>query len=184
MLVEKKGHVYLLEAVRLLADRKYTFTCWLIGDGPLREKIENYVHRLGIDTRIEMKGLMRLEEMRNMYQAHLVDVVVLPSIVTQDNQKEGIPVSLIDALSYGVPVISTMTGGIPELVTPDVGLLVEPRNPVELAHGMEHLMNHPDLIRQMSVAARQRIAEHFDVVDVVRHMSELMPGQASIDRLR
>ena len=184
MMVEKKGHVYLLEAVRLLADRKYTFTCWLIGDGPLREKIENTVHQLGIDTRIEMKGLMRLEEMRNMYQANLVDVVVLPSIVTQDNQKEGIPASLIDALSYGVPVISTTTGGIPELVTPDVGLLVEPRNPVELAHGMEHLMNHPAIIRQMSVAARQRIEEHFDVVAVVRHMSELMQSQASEDRLR
>jgi glycosyltransferase involved in cell wall biosynthesis len=184
MMVEKKGHVYLLDAIRLLADKGYVFTCWLIGDGPLREKVEERIRHLKIDAFVEMKGQLRLEEMRSIYQAHLVDVVVLPSIVTADNQKEGIPASLIDALSYGVPVVSTMTGGIPELVTPDVGLLVEPRNPVELAHGMEHLMNHPDTIRQMSVAARQRIEEHFDVVAVVRHMSELMQSQASEDRLR
>jgi glycosyltransferase involved in cell wall biosynthesis len=184
LMVEKKGHVYLLEAVRLLADKGYVFACWLIGDGPLQEMIEERIRQLELTTIVEMKGLLPLEEMKNIYRANHVDAVVLPSIVTADNQKEGIPVSLIDALSYGVPVISTLTGGIPELVTPEVGILVAPRDSTELARSMEYLMTHHEVRRQMSVAARRRTETDFDVVGVVSSICHQMQSSISHETSR
>lgn len=174
MFVEKKGHIYLLEAIRLLANQNYSFLCWLIGDGPLRQAIEDHIVRLDVSQFVEMKGLMRLEEMYTMYREGLVDVVVLPSIVTSENEKEGIPVSLIDAMSFGVPVISTLTGGITELVLPGSGFLVEPCDSTALAQAMEHVMHHRESIENMAKVAREIIDQDFNVVKVVKVLVEFM----------
>jgi colanic acid/amylovoran biosynthesis glycosyltransferase len=167
MFVEKKGHRYLVEALRYIVDNGRRFECWLVGDGPLREEVAERTHELGLDAYVVFKGLMRLTEMYAMYQEGQVDVVVLPCIVTDDQEKEGIPVSLVDALANGLPVISTTTGSIPELLREGAGILVAPKDPAALAEAIERLMVSPDLRRQLSAAGRQRVLAEYAVDRVV-----------------
>ncbi len=72
------------------------------------------------------------ERLLELYRNREIDCVVLPSIVTEKGEYEGIPVSLIEAMSYKIPVVSTNTGGIPELLEGGAGIIVEQKNPYEL----------------------------------------------------
>ena len=84
-------------------------------------------------------------------------MMVLPSL------HEGIPVSLMEAMAYGVPVISTAVGGTPELLHNGAGILAPPQDPVALADAMERLVRSPELRRQLGQAGRRRVEEEFSL---------------------
>ncbi len=180
MFVEKKGHRYLVEALRYIVANGRHFECWLIGDGPLRKEVAQRTHESGLDAYVVFKGLMRLTEMYAMYQEGQIDVVVLPCIVTDDQETEGIPVSLVDALANGVPVISTTTGSIPELLGEGAGILVAPKDPAALAEAIERMMVSPDLRRQLSAAGRQRVLAEYAVDRVVTQIMRQMTAPAHV----
>jgi glycosyltransferase involved in cell wall biosynthesis len=171
---EKKGHIYLLEAVRLLADKGYPISCWLVGDGKLRETINRHISRLHLENSVELKGFLPLEEIHAMYCEGLVDVVVLPSIELKDGNKEGIPVSLVQAMAYCVPVISTLSGGIAELLSKDAGIMVPPKDSGALADALEMLIKDPDLRSRLAESGRKRVTEEFSVENVVRELMVLI----------
>jgi len=102
-----------------------------------------------------------------IYEKGEVDVVVLPSTDLGDGVHEGIPVSLMEAMSYGIPVISTTTGGIPELLGSEAGLLVPERDPLALAEAIEHLARDPSLCRRLGESGRRKVREEFSVEKVV-----------------
>jgi glycosyltransferase involved in cell wall biosynthesis len=171
---EKKGHIYLLEAVRLLADKGYPISCWLVGDGDLRETINRHISRLRLENSVELKGFLPLEEINAMYYEGLVDVVVLPSIELKDGNKEGIPVSLVQAMAYRVPVISTLSGGIPELLKKDAGIMVPPRDSRALAEALEMLIKDPELRSRFAESGRKRVIEEFSVENVSHKLMALI----------
>ena len=78
-------------------------------------------------------GQVSHTQILEMYVANQVRAVVVPSIDLGNNLHEGIPVSLMEAMAHGVPVVSTTTGGIPELLADGAGILVPPENPQALA---------------------------------------------------
>jgi colanic acid/amylovoran biosynthesis glycosyltransferase len=170
---EKKGHVYLLEAVRLLVDRGYPISCWLVGDGDLRKRINQHISRLQLENNVELMGFLPLEKINAMYHEGLIDVVVLPSIESKAGDKEGIPVSLVQAMACCIPVISTVSGGIPELLGKDAGIMVPPRDPAALADSLERLIKDPALRSQLAESGRKRVIEEFRVENVVGELSSL-----------
>ncbi len=148
--LEVKGHRYLLDAIATLARHGQTVpvhvTCF--GAGPLEAALRQQADRLGIGARVRFAGqwphAALLEELRSgRYHA-----VCLPSIVADDGEYEGIPVSLMEAMAAGLPVISTHTGSIPELVPESVGLLVPDRDPDALATAIARLASDPAAYRQ------------------------------------
>ncbi len=132
-LVEKKGHRYLIEAIGILKQKGYNIKCYFLGDGPLREDLEKIVNDMNLGDIIIFYGAKPHERLLELYRNREIDCVVLPSIVTEKGEYEGIPVSLIEAMSYKIPVVSTNTGGIPELLEGGAGIIVEQKNPYELS---------------------------------------------------
>jgi len=173
-LVEKKGHKYLIEAIKILRQKGYNIECYLFGDGPLREDLEKTVNEMNLGGIVIFKGAIPHNQLLELYANYEVDCVVLPSIVTEDGEKEGIPVSLIEAMAYKIPVISTNTGGIPELLNNDAGIIVEQKNPYELAEAIETLIKDEGSRIKLGESGYRKVIEEFSLPNIVTKLLELM----------
>jgi colanic acid/amylovoran biosynthesis glycosyltransferase len=170
-LVEKKGHAFLIRTARMLIDRGVPLAVDFVGDGPLRDALRRQVALAGLDSVICFAGVLPHDELlRRLCDGHW-DVMALPSIVTATGEKEGIPVSLIEAMACGVPVISTDTGGIPELLGGGVGVLVPEQDLTAMAQGLEGLYTDVGRRQALAKAGAQRVAEQFAVAAVMRRFT-------------
>jgi glycosyltransferase involved in cell wall biosynthesis len=165
--VEKKGHIYLLEAFAKLIPSGVSFVCDFIGDGPLRAEITAAVSRLNLESHVSICGMLDHVELNARYVRGEYDLVILPSVVASDMEREGIPVSLIEAMAAGLPVISTRTGGIPELLAPDCGILVDQRNADQLAAAISELAADREKLIDMAKRGRERAIQQYDVRRIV-----------------
>jgi glycosyltransferase involved in cell wall biosynthesis len=162
-LVEKKGHVHLLEALRLLEERGVDVRAALAGGGPLAEVLAAHAAEAGIQDRLEFLGTVSHEDLLAGLSSGRWDAAVLPSVVTASGELEGIPVSLVEAMAAGLPVVGTETGGIPELLRDGAGILVPPGNPEALADALQELAGDVSLRARLGAAGRRRIEEEFAV---------------------
>ncbi len=173
-----KGHRYLIEACRILAAGGWDFDCHLIGDGPRRQDIAAQVATADLGARLHLHGARtRAEVVQWMAKA---DVVVLPSTPMPSGRREGIPVVLMEAMASELPVVSTATSGIPELVEDGVsGLLVAPEDPIALAAALERLMASPDLRQAFGRAGRARVARDFDLYRNAAELAALFTSRGT-----
>jgi len=134
-LEEVKGIEYLLKAFQLLTLKiQNQFELRIAGSGTLAKHLDNYAVSLGIKNQVHFTGYLTREGVRtNLQEAH---VFVLPSII------EAFGVALIEAMSVGLPVIATRSGGPESLVTKDTGILVPVRDSKSLAKAMEKMYLH------------------------------------------
>jgi colanic acid/amylovoran biosynthesis glycosyltransferase len=161
-LIEVKGIAYFIEACRLLRERGFDLHCRVIGDGPLRGRLEAQIEEGGLGGRVTLFGARTDSEVRQVLG--WATAFVLPSIVTADGTMEGVPVSLMEAMAIGVPVIATNTGAIPELVEDEVtGLLVPQRDSQALAAAIERIHGDQALATRLAEAARHRVEAEFDL---------------------
>ncbi len=159
---EVKGHRYLLDACRLLAERGVELRCRLVGDGPLRAELETQVRDLGLDDVVELLGARPRPEVAEILAG--ADVAVCPSNFTPQGDREGIPVALMEAMATGLAVVASDISGIPELVEDGVtGLLVPPGDPQALADAVRRLHDDAGLRSRLGEAARARVEHDFDL---------------------
>lgn len=157
-----KGHAVLVDGCRLLAERGIRFRCDLIGDGPEREAIERQVARAGLEDSVHLHGARPRPEVLEWVQA--ADVACLTSVRDAHGRREGIPVSLMEAMACGVPVVASRISGIPELVDHEwSGLLFPPGDAAALADAVEELAGARDRRVLMGRAAREKVREEFDL---------------------
>ena len=176
-LEEKKGQTYLVEACRILKDRGLDFVCHLIGDGQTRPMLEAQIRRDKLENVVRLEGGQPRDAVLKMLNQ--ADVVALPSIRTKSGKMEGIPVALMEPLACEVPVVSTRTSGIPELVEDGkTGLLVPPEDSVALADALQRLANDPELGRRMGEAGREKVLREFDLGKTTAKLAQLMIGGA------
>jgi len=165
-----KGHRYLVEAVQRLPSE---VELWLTGEGELRPVLEEQVRKLGLEERVSFFGYMPHEELLRIYQQGKVNAVVLPSVDLGDGLNEGIPVALMEAMAFGIPVVSTQTGGIPELLGDEAGVLVPPKDPGALANAIRKLYEDQNFAQQIGIAGRNRVQGEFAVEQVVKCLETL-----------
>jgi len=156
-----KGHRYLLQACRLLADRGIEFRCLVVGDGPERGSLTRLAERLKLGKIVNFTGALSHDRILRMLRSGIFRLLVHPSVETPGGDHEGVPVAVMEAMASGVPVIVTETGSITELVDRESGLLVPPENPVALAQAIMKLLDDPAGARAQAEAARRRIYEKF-----------------------
>jgi colanic acid/amylovoran biosynthesis glycosyltransferase len=169
---EVKGHTYLLEALALLRERGVEASADLIGDGPLRSSLELRTAELGLDGHVRFAGAVSHEALLEGLERGDWDVALLASVVTRTGEHEGIPVSLLEAMSFGLPVIGTRTGGIPDLLEGGAGLLVPERDAAALADSIERLLGDAALRAELATAGRRRVEERFAVQAVVSELEQ------------
>jgi colanic acid/amylovoran biosynthesis glycosyltransferase len=165
-LVEKKGHVHLVDAVRRLEKRGVSAFVDLVGDGPLGPSLRKHVRDIGLEQQVVFRGGVSHDELVREMGAGTWHVAVLPSVVTPAGELEGIPVFLIEALACGVPAIGTDSGGIPELLGDGAGLVVPPGDPEALAEALASLASDPARRDRLVERGRQRVEQEFSVEEV------------------
>ena len=176
-LVEIKGHRVLITALARLRDRGRPMMLDVIGGGPLRPELEALARDLGVDDLVRFHGeVSRADVAAALRHA---DVFVLPSLW------ENLPCAALEALSAGLPVVATRVGGVPEVIGPGHGILVEPASPDALAAGLAELTDRiadydPQRQRAMAVStyaygaiARQWGEVYRSVCDVTRNRQRL-----------
>jgi glycosyltransferase involved in cell wall biosynthesis len=160
--IEVKGHAYLIEACRVLEERGVRIHCHLIGDGPGRKELARQIAESGLDEAVVMHGALPRPAVAELIAA--CDVIVQPSAPTARGAREGIPVSLMEGMASGLPVVASRLSGIPELVEDGrTGILVPPRDAGALAGALERLFEDPALRRQLGRAGRQKVLDDFDL---------------------
>lgn len=178
---EVKGHHYLIDACSLLACKDVNFVCDLIGEGPLRRKIEEQVCALGLAEKITFHGALPRARILTMLAE--TDTFVLASVPTQRGKREGIPVVLIEAMASGLPVVASDLSGIPELVESGVsGFLVPPRDSRMLSEALEHLHREPALRFLMGSHGRQKVLDEFCLPINARKLLDLIEASGSTGR--
>jgi glycosyltransferase involved in cell wall biosynthesis len=151
-------------AMKRLLDRGVDACLCLVGDGPDREATEQLAHDLGIVDRCLFLGYQ--DDVAPFYAAF--DALVLPSA------NEGTPVSAIEALAGGRPVVATSVGGVPDVVRDGVdGFLVEPGDVDGIADRLGQLAADPELARRMGEAGRARVLERYSVKRLVGDVDDL-----------
>jgi len=172
-LVEKKGTRYALEALARLADRDIPFEFKVVGDGPLRQELEDLSQSLGLKEQVSFLGPRRGDEIAALFGE--TDIFLLPSVTAQNGDQEGIPVVLMEAQAMGIPVVSTLHTGIPELVVHEgSGYLVPERDSEALAHRLEYLATHPALWPAMGKKGREIVENHFNIDTLNRQLAEML----------
>jgi len=167
-----KGHRYLIEAIALLHKRGVECQLLVAGDGELRKELETQVQNLSLAQSVLFLGQRSHDEILAMYREGRVGMVVLPSVDLGNNLHEGIPVSLLEPMSYSIPVVGTHTGGVPELLEGGAGLIVPDKNPAALADAIERFVRDPAFASEVARKGRQRVYESFNVITAVSQLLE------------
>lgn len=149
-LVEEKGVADLLQAASQLRNLSHRLRFVIAGDGPLREDFEAQASALGVAEGITFLGFV--PDMRSFYAS--LDIFVLPSL------REGLPMSVLEALAAGRPVIASRVGAIPDVVLHEwSGLLIEPGDTSALVSALKRLIEDPSLRTRLGENARLHIEE-------------------------
>jgi len=176
-LLQVKGHAVLLQALSRMKFRDL-IRLELAGDGELRQPLEKLANELGVGDKVVFRGHVPHDDLMDSYRKAEVSIVVLPSLDLGSGVHEGIPVSLMEAMAWGVPVVSTLTGGIPELLVDDsgvnVGVLVGGGDSLALAEALDQLIESPDLRAELGALGRKRVATEFNQNLVATELVRLM----------
>ena len=173
-LLPVKGHKYLIEACSILIKKNIkNFKCFFYGEGLGRKELEDLINRKSLKNYIEMPGLIPHEKLIHIYKNNKVAIVVLPSITTEEGAHEGIPVALMEAMAYSIPVISTNTGGIPELLSKDAGIIIEEKKSEKLAMVIIKLIEDKSLREKIGRQGYNRVCEEFNIQKNTRKLLEL-----------
>jgi glycosyltransferase involved in cell wall biosynthesis len=162
----KKGHHYLLEALAAL-DRD-DVTLDLVGGGDLRPELEAEAARLGLGGRVRLLGPLAKEGVAEMMRR--ADLLVLPSL------HENLPVVLAEAAASGLPAVATRVGGVEEVLDPEAGTLVPPRDSLALASAIRDWLDRP---RPDPDALAARARERFGYEALGRTWDEIYAGLVS-----
>lgn len=174
-LVEKKGVEYALRAMALARERGVRLRCTIVGDGPLRGMLEAVADQLGLNRIVLFAGWRNQDEVASIMRDH--HVLLAPSVTDRNGDQEGIPVTLMEAMATGMPVISSRHSGIPELVQDGVsGLLMEERDVEGLAAGLVRLWEDAELRDRLGRDARSAVAAGFDVRALNTRLQSIFDG--------
>lgn len=155
-LVWAKGYEALIDAFKMLAGKHAGFYLAVAGDGELRESLTEQIRRSGLTERIFLLGFCDSSKVKALLRA--ADIFVMPS------RTEGIPYALLEAAAFGLPIVASRCGGIPEVVTDGMeALLVPVGDPRSLSDAMFRLGNDRDLSNKLGAAAREKMRNEYSL---------------------
>lgn len=165
-LVWRKGHKYLIDAMPYVLSEYPDANLLIIGEGDQKAPLMRRVKELGIDDSVHFLGRVSRERLYSLYRE--VEVYVQPSLY------EPFGITILEAMSMKKPVIATRVGGIPEIITNGVeGLLVEPKNSLQLANAIIHVFSDSSLRERLGNNARKKVEKNFTWEAIAKKYIEL-----------
>lgn len=148
-----KGVKYLIEAMKTITDKNKNTRLFLVGDGEERKYLENLVRTLNIERYVTFIGKVQNDKVPEYMTAS--DVFVLPSL------SEGFPVTVVEAMASGLPIVATDVRGLPEIIKNDEnGFLVEPKNPNRIAEKVLLLLEDDELRERISRNNKEEVIKY------------------------
>jgi glycosyltransferase involved in cell wall biosynthesis len=159
----QKNHALLIDAFAQVRSNTPLYLL-LVGSGELEDTVRTQVAQLGLDKRVRFLGI----------RADVADILNASDVFVLSSRWEGNPLSVMEAMAAGLPVVSTAVGGVPELVREGkTGLLVPSEDAGALAQALQALVDDPARRQAMGAAARQHAVAHFDIRHTVRGYEQL-----------
>ena len=147
----EKGHVYLLQAAKEIVNKVNSVVFIIVGDGPLRRYLESEASALGIRENVIFTGFRK--DIPNLLST--MDIFVLPSVI------EGLPMSLLEAMSAKRAIVATKVGAIPKVINDGNGILVEPRDVAGLENAILRLLGSEENRQRYASAGYDTVKAHF-----------------------
>lgn len=161
-LVTKKGIEYAIAAVASVAQTHPNIEFYIIGDGELKVELEQLITGLNAERVIKLLGWKQQKEIVEILDT--CHIFIAPSVTAADGNQDAPVNTLKEAMAMGLPVISTLHGGIPELVEDGVsGFLVPERDVEAIAQKLSYLIEHPETWQQMGSSGRAQVEAKYDM---------------------
>ncbi|PWB54265.1 MAG: hypothetical protein C3F06_05225 [Candidatus Methanoperedenaceae archaeon] len=162
-LVEKKGLEYLIRAIPTVIKEIPDCDLIIVGSGPLNDHLHHLVHDLELEGHIQFKGDQSDFELMHYYEN--AEMFILPCIIAENGDRDGIPVAIMEAMAMELPVISTIVSGIPELVEDGIsGILVSQKDEAAIADAVIKLHKDRNLRVEMGEKGRKIIENKYNIV--------------------
>lgn len=166
-LEEEKGLLYFLEAAKLLLNRTFDLQFLIVGDGTLRNLLEDKTYHLGIRQYIHFIG----------HRTDVPEILPIMNVIVSSSITEGLPLNLLEAMVASVPVVATDVSGNREIVrNGETGWLVPSKCPESLAEAIQRSLDHRDSAMEMAFRAKKNVKALFSVDEMV-HQYEQLYGQ-------
>lgn len=163
-LSEEKGLVYLIEAISEVINNIATVRLLIVGDGPLREELEQLVRDKGLGSNIIFTGFQ--ENSEDWFPSF--DLFVLPSLT------EGTPMVLLEAMAIGIPVIASQVGGIPNIINNEEnGILVPSKNSKALSQAILKVYQSQRLRKILSLNAKKTIKKKYNIKNWIKKIEDI-----------
>ena len=177
-LVEKKGIEYALRALAKIDASKLNIQYRIIGEGPLLAPLKQLVNELHLERNVIFLGVKSSKEVTDeLCKAHLF---LAPSVTSSTGDMEGIPTVLMEAMATGLPVVSTLHSGIPELVEDGVsGRLVGERDVEALSLAIQELISDVSSWPAMGMAGRDKVLQEFNIKHLNKQLDHLFERVAA-----
>lgn len=169
----KKGFPILIQACASLKKAGHHFQCVLVGYGPLEQDLKQMIHQFGVSDCVRLTGKVPQDGILNWLRQ--ASIFVLPCQIAEDGDRDGIPNVLVEAMSMGLPVVSTAIASIPELIHGGHnGILVPPHHPESLTEALSLLLQNHARRRSLGIEARKTVEEDFCVSKNIRVIYDLL----------
>ena len=160
---ENKNQILLIEAFKLVKEKIQNSKLYIVGDGELRNKIEEKIIALDLQSDVVLRG--KIEDINN--ELNQASVFVLSS------DFEGLPLSVLEAMSCGLPIVTTDAGGVIDIVKNNYnGFIVEKKNKSELANAMIKMCNDKELLKKMGIKSYE-FSKKYDIKKVANEYENL-----------
>jgi colanic acid/amylovoran biosynthesis glycosyltransferase len=177
--VEKKSPQSLIKVFRLVVDKFPDAKLWMVGDGPLFEQTRLLISQLSLQDNVILTGVLNPAQIKELMK--MMRGFVQHSVTAPNGDSEGTPVTILEASSSGLPIVSTRHAGIKEAVVDGVtGFLVNEHDIDEMANRIMQLCKSADLAVNMGNAGRQYMIENYDIKNRIKLLDSII--QSSINR--
>jgi colanic acid/amylovoran biosynthesis glycosyltransferase len=168
-LIPKKGLITALQAFGQFREYYPNATFVIAGDGPMREELKQTVAKLGLHRAVRFPGFLSQAKLYQLYVAS--HIFLHPSEIMADANQEGIPNSMLEAMSSGLPVVATWHGGIPEAVQDGrTGLLAPEKDPAALCAALRRMTEFSETWARMGQAASEYVTVNFEQRAQIEHL--------------
>ena len=170
--VPKKGFADLLTAVARLRRENVPVRLTLVGDGRLRGALKRQCRRLGISDIVDMPGFLPHDRVQALMRSH--DIFIMPSVQTENGDRDGIPNVIMEALSCGMPVVATDVCGVGEVIRDgETGYLIPQRDPAALADAIRRMLSDREAALRMAQTGRELVFRMFDTETNIAALQDL-----------